>query len=284
MNLSEQVRSLSRTLNVSLSEIARRTGQSPANLSKKLSRETLSFEDFEKILNALGVRAEYRFTLPDGSAAEGSGGGRAEQRIAILEKALEVERLKNEYFRANGFTYRTAMETILGCIELLGNHSEEPARVRGCAERMRGAAEQIARLMEEDPLAEKTPSPKAPLGGRRVLVADDNAINRGVVIDLLADSGLEADEAADGAEAAAKVAAAPAGRYGLVLMDLKMPGTDGFEAARAIRSMEGGRADTPIIAMTASVSEEDRRRAGEAGMNGFVAKPLNMKKLLGLLT
>ena len=289
MNLSEEVRSLSKELNISFSEIARRTGQSPANLSKKLKKETLSFDDFEKILESLGVRMEYSFILPGQSVVgKAFADKRTESRLAILEKELELERMKNEYYKSSEFAFRTAMETISGSIDIISNHADDPKRVKSSADRMRIASGQLLNIIGDDKSGTQTENLSGlsgvALAGKRVLVVDDNAINRDIVIDLLADSGLEGDEASDGAEALDKIKAFPEDYYAIVLMDLQMPGMDGFETSRSIRSLQGGRANIPIIAMTAGYSEDDREKAAVSGMNGFVLKPLNLQKLLDIFT
>jgi len=120
----------------------------------------------------------------------------------------------------------------------------------------------------------RTPVPGG--AAARLLVVDDNALNRRVAAELLRRRGHEVDEAPGGAEAVAMAAAWP---YALVLMDLQMPGVDGLAAALAIRALPGHR-DTPIVAMTGNVLEEDRERCREAGMVSFVAKPVRPASLL----
>ncbi|MFT3953219.1 MAG: response regulator [Piscinibacter sp.] len=110
--------------------------------------------------------------------------------------------------------------------------------------------------------------------GRRVLLAEDNPINREVAVELLAGAGLLVDTAEDGRRA---VAMAAAGDYALVLMDMQMPELDGLAATRAIRAAQG--AAMPIVAMTANAFGEDRQACLEAGMNDHVAKPVDPELL-----
>jgi PAS domain S-box-containing protein len=115
--------------------------------------------------------------------------------------------------------------------------------------------------------------------GARLLLVEDDAINRVVALELLADTGLVIDTAENGAEALAKMRA---GRYDLVLMDVQMPVMNGLEATRAIRALPAGGA-TPILAMTANAFDEDRAQCLAAGMDDFVPKPFDPDDLYGIL-
>ncbi|HNM21490.1 MAG TPA: response regulator, partial [Rhodocyclaceae bacterium] len=115
--------------------------------------------------------------------------------------------------------------------------------------------------------------------GSRILLAEDNLINQEIIVDLLSDLHLSVDVAANGNEA---VALAEAYAYDLVLMDMYMPELDGLEATRRIRALPTG-ARTPIVALTANAFEEDRERCLAAGMNDYLAKPVEPDDFFAML-
>ena len=120
--------------------------------------------------------------------------------------------------------------------------------------------------------------------GKKILLAEDNEMNRLIAISILEEVGFEIDIAEDGVQAVEAVENNPANTYYAVLMDIQMPRMDGYEAAKKIRAMEDAeKANVPIIAVTANAFEEDRKIALEAGMNGHLAKPYDIPMMMETL-
>lgn len=120
--------------------------------------------------------------------------------------------------------------------------------------------------------------------GKRLLLVEDNELNREIAYEILKEYGFVVDMAENGQLALDAICASKDFRYDLVLMDIQMPVMDGYEATRRIRALENDNlAETPIVAMTANAFDEDRRAAAEAGMNGFISKPINMEEVIRAL-
>lgn len=122
---------------------------------------------------------------------------------------------------------------------------------------------------------------EASFAGRRILLAEDNDLNSEIALAVLEDAGFEVERAENGRVCVDMICTHEAAYYDVILMDIQMPQMNGYEAAHAIRQLEdAAKADIPILAMTANAFEEDRQEALKAGMNGHLAKPVNVTELM----
>ena len=119
--------------------------------------------------------------------------------------------------------------------------------------------------------------------GKRILLVEDNELNREIGVEILQMTGAEVETAENGKIAVEKVEVSPKGSYDLIFMDIQMPVMNGYEATAAIRSLPGEKGKLPIVAMTANAFAEDVQLAKNTGMNGHIAKPLDMNKLNDVL-
>ena len=119
--------------------------------------------------------------------------------------------------------------------------------------------------------------------GKRILLVEDNELNREIAGEILQMTGAKVETAENRKIAVEKVEASPKGSYDLIFMDIQMPVMNGYEATAAIRSLPGEKGKLPIVAMTANAFAEDVQLAKNTGMNGHIAKPLDMNKLNDVL-
>ena len=184
---------------------------------------------------------------------------------------------------------RTPLHIILGCVDLISryrdneelfNRYRDSIRISGeyllsVFEKAQNAGE-LHRLLSEKGTSRSDPVISVDFSKRRFLVVEDIEVNREIAAELLRDTGARVEFAEDGHLCVDRVLSAPAGYYDLILMDISMPTMDGLEATQRLRQMG---VTTPIIALTANVSEQDKRAALDAGMNAFAEKPIFVEKL-----
>ena len=140
---------------------------------------------------------------------------------------------------------------------------------------MENSLEKQAQKLEQEYIERK-----ALFKNRKILLVEDNPLNREIARILLKDEGFIVEEAVNGQEAVDKLAASKEGEYALILMDIQMPVMDGYETTKRIRNMSNrALAHTPIIAMTANAFEEEKKKALSCGMNGHVSKPIDINVL-----
>ena len=121
------------------------------------------------------------------------------------------------------------------------------------------------------------------LEGKRILLAEDNELNAEIAETVLEETGIKVKHVEDGIQCIEELKKMPEKYYDVILMDVQMPNMDGYTATQRIWDLDDSRAEIPIIAMTANAYDEDRRKAQEAGMDGFLAKPLDVDEMMRLL-
>ena len=228
-----------------------------------------------------------KFTDRGGVAIVASFDAQAQQlTVAVRDTGLGIPgdklgQLFQRFSQLDGSSNRRHGGTGLGlsiCAKLVsllgGRIAGESAFGQGSTFRFEVPAEALA-IAPRDPGVERRAGPRRT--GRQVLVVDDVAVNRELIRTMLEAAGQSVVVAEGGNEA---VTLAAQQTFDLVFMDLQMPGTDGYQAARAIRTPGGPNADTPIIALSANVLPEHREATARAGMNGHIAKPIAPADLL----
>ena len=155
----------------------------------------------------------------------------------------------------------------------------------------KGTTFTIVLHLKDDKDTVSSPDPEQPwkqedicnLEGRRILLVEDNELNREIAVEFLAMTGAEIEEAVNGKQAVERMEASPPHYYDLILMDIQMPEMNGCEAAKRIRKLEREDSALPIIAMTANAFSDDIRMTKEAGMNEHISKPIDLPKLYQVL-
>ena len=170
-------------------------------------------------------------------------------------------------------------------VDLMGGTIEAASKEKGGTEFIVRFSYRLAKA-ESDEWTENAESGENAYDfhGKRILVAEDNELNREIAMAVLEEAGFEVEEAENGAIAVDKIKIKGAKYYNIVLMDIQMPVMDGYTATEQIRSLEDPElANIPIIALSANAFEEDRKASAEAGMNGHLAKPVDIAELLKTL-
>ncbi len=250
-------------------------------------------QSVSKMLRQIGMRAEWALS--------------GKEAIARTSEAVEMSDQFEVYIVDWSMPELSGIETVREIRKIVGDDSpiilmsaydwtdiEQEARNAGvtgfvskplfASDLHRTLERSIGKGAKESPSPIKIASEEESFEGKRILLAEDNELNREIAAEILTEAGFEVDCAENGKQAYEAVASAAEGQYDLVLMDIQMPIMDGYAATHAIRGLKDpALANLPIIAMTANAFEEDRERALEAGMNGHLAKPIDLDKMMALL-
>ena len=289
MKTSEIVNSICSQLGIAKAELAKRMGLHPSSLYRKLSKESMTFEELQKSLDALGVSMELQFQYPDGrSFSSRENHEQIVERMGVLEKMLEADSKVDEFRKKSLRELRTELNSAVGYAELCRRHGaqmdsylDKLSVVHGNMERTISFALGESFSDESDEINSTQVEESQ---GKRVLLVDDNELNREILEEVLLNHGLLFEEADNGSKAVAAVKEHEPGYYQFILMDIEMPEMDGYEATLKIRKLPNRiRANTPIIAFTANAVSENRDRAFAVGMDDFLVKPVKTTRLLSCL-
>ena len=289
MKTAETINSVCSELGITKADLAKRMGMLPSSLYRKLARESMTLEELQKCLDVLGVTMEFDLKYPDGNVRSSQANHEMLlERVDMLEAELEAARKATEFHKKSLRDLRTELNSAVGYGELGGRY---PAKAEEYLEKMQGVLEDMKltiayalgeTVYDEPPIEE--PENMEALEGRRVLLVDDNELNREVMKEILMGHGLIVEEADDGSKAIAAVKEKEPGYYHFIVMDIEMPVMDGYDATERIRKLPNRiRANVPIIAFTANTHPEDRERAIAVGMDDFLAKPVSSIRLLSSL-
>ena len=249
----------------------------------------MTFEELQKCLSILGVSVELQFQFPDGHRFSSQENHKQiVERMGVLEKKLEAASKLDELRKKLIRELRTELNSAVGYAELCQRHSSQMNLYLDKLSVVHGNMERtISFALGEsfhDEADEIEPAQMEQLQGKRVLLVDDNELNREILEEVLLDYGLLFEEADNGSKAVAAVKEHEPGYYQFILMDIEMPEMDGYEATLKIRKLPNRiRANTPIIAFTANAVSEDRDRAFAVGMDDFLVKPVKTTRLLSCL-
>ncbi|MGN0779450.1 MAG: response regulator [Aristaeellaceae bacterium] len=286
MKTADTINSICAELGITKSDLAKRMGMLPSSLYRKLARESMTFEELQRCLDVLGVVIRFELEYPDGTVKNSQ--VRQDlllQKMDMLQKELEASRKASEFHRKSLRDLRAELSSAAGYAELGQRHSTRAAQYLGKVRYILGNMEQmITYALGEAANEDATPIDEASiesLAGKRVLVVEDNELNREMLREILMDHDLEVEEACNGQEAVTSVQTHEPGYYHYILMDIEMPEMDGYEATMKIRRLPNRiRANIPIIALTVNAVNENREKAAFAGMDGFLVKPVDSTRLL----
>ena len=289
MKTSEIINSICSQLGIAKAELAKRMGLHPSSLYRKLSKESMTFEELQKCLSTLGVSVELQFQFPDGHRFSSQENHKQiVERMGVLEKKLEAASKVDEFRKKSLRELRTELNSAVGYAEICRRHRSQVDLYLDKLSVVHGNMERaISFALGEsfhDEADEIEPVQIEQLQGKRVLLVDDNELNREILKEVLLDHGLLVEEADNGSKAVAAVKEHEPGYYQFILMDIEMPEMDGYEATIKIRNLPNRiRANTPIIAFTANAVSENRDRAFAVGMDDFLVKPVKTTRLLSCL-
>ena len=290
MKTTEIINNVCSHLGIAKADLAKMIGVYPSSLYRKLANESMTLEELQKCLDVLGVSMELVIKYQDGNnITSKENHEKILDRMDLLKKELEVANQNAEFCKKSLRDLRTELNSAVGFTELIARNKTKSEEYLGKLNMIqtnmgRTIAYALGEGLEEEFDLDEYDDVEE-LDGKRVLVVDDNELNRNMMKEILVDHGLIVDEADNCRNAFFAIRNNIPGYYNFVLMDIEMPEMDGYDATMKIRKLPNRiRANVPIIALTANAVTENRERASAVGMDGFLVKPISSARLLRILS
>ncbi len=286
MTTLEIINNVCNKLGISKAALAKKIGMLPSSLYRKLDRDSMSLQELQKCLDLLNVSLSVNINYPDGTVQDPQVNYELLlEKYNVINKELTTVNMTTEFQRKSLKELRTELTNASAYLELSKKRTDDASlylnKVRTSLNSMDVT---IAYALGEEPSIKKQsnePINLEVLKGKRILIVEDNELNRSVIKDILSDYDLTIEEVNSGKDAITLINQNVPGYYQCILMDIEMPEMDGFETTINIRNLNNRiRSNTPIIALTANATSTNKEKSVVVGMDGFLTKPIDTNQLL----
>ncbi len=286
MTTLEIINNVCDKLGISKAALAKKIGMLPSSLYRKLDRDSMSLQELQKCLDLLNVSLSVNIKYPDGTVEDPQVNYELLlEKYNVVNKELTTINMTNEFQRKSLKELRTELTNASAYLDLSKKRAADSSlylnKVRTSLNSMDVT---IAYALGEEPTIKRQsnePINIEVLKGKRILIVEDNELNRSVIKDVLSDYDLTIEEVDNGKDAITKINQNVPGYYQCILMDIEMPEMDGFETTINIRNLNNRiRSNTPIIALTANATAINKEKSVVVGMDGFLTKPIDTNQLL----
>ncbi len=286
MTTLEIINNVCNKLGISKAALAKKIGMLPSSLYRKLDRDSMSLQELQKCLDLLNVSLSVNINYPDGTVQDPQVNYELLlEKYNVINKELTTVNMTTEFQRKSLKELRTELTNASAYLELSKKRTDDTTlylnKVRTSLNSMDVT---IAYALGEEPSIKKQsnePINLEVLKGKRILIVEDNELNRSVIKDILSDYDLTIEEVNSGKDAITLINQNVPGYYQCILMDIEMPEMDGFETTINIRNLNNRiRSNTPIIALTANATSTNKEKSVVVGMDGFLTKPIDTNQLL----
>ena len=286
MTTLEIINNVCNKLGISKAALAKKIGMLPSSLYRKLDRDSMSLQELQKCLDLLNVSLSVNINYPDGTVQDPQVNYELLlEKYNVINKELTAINMTTEFQRKSLKELRTELTNASAYLELSKKRTDDVTlylnKVRTSLNSMDVT---IAYALGEELSIKKQsnePINLEVLKGKRILIVEDNELNRSVIKDILSDYDLTIEEVNSGKDAITLINQNVPGYYQCILMDIEMPEMDGFETTINIRNLNNRiRSNTPIIALTANATSTNKEKSVVVGMDGFLTKPIDTNQLL----